>query len=293
MGWAGALAPTLTALSAHALSLLAVVLQLRRRCRRAVAPTIAVVAVTLLSRCHSAVAVTLPLRSCGQPPRVRASRSPALPCRPCRSPLASWPCRRSCRSPQRCRGGWLPRIRALRRTRQPYRPPLALRPSCCCCRHRRWRRWRSPHPGGGNVIVLGVIHRQCERRLVNSRALGRLCHTRRPPPRALMGVVIGFVVTRKCHHCPRRHPSTTRPLPLLCCSCIGPPLLRARALRRRPLPRCRHWGHPPCTRTPLFCWRARHTSALRRLPRTRASRWRPLPRCLRRQCSPRRRASRR
>ena len=79
----------LTALLAHALSLLPVVSQLRQRCRGAVAPTIAAVAVTVPSRCSSAVVVTLPSCSCGRPPRVHASRSTALPRRPCRSPLAS------------------------------------------------------------------------------------------------------------------------------------------------------------------------------------------------------------
>ena len=54
------------------------------------------------------------------------------------------------------------------------------------------------------VIILGIIHRRCERRLVNSRASGRLRHARRPPPRALMGVVIGFVVVGKRRHPPRR-----------------------------------------------------------------------------------------
>jgi hypothetical protein len=49
---------------------------------------------------------------------------------------------------------------------------------------------------GGDVIVLGIIHLRCERRLVNSRASGRLCRARRPPPLALMGAIIllGVVV---------------------------------------------------------------------------------------------------
>jgi hypothetical protein len=159
----------LTALLAHALSLLPVVSQLRQRCRGAVAPTIAAVAVTVPSRCSSAVVVTLPSRSCGRPPRVHASRSTALPCRPCRSPLAS------------CLVGGVVRVVvaawgvvAARTRLAPYlsasRPPLALRPSRHRRRHHRWRRWRSPHCGGGNVIVLGIIHHQCKRRLVNSRA---------------------------------------------------------------------------------------------------------------------------
>jgi hypothetical protein len=58
---------------------------------------------------------------------------------------------------------------------------------------------------GGDVIVLGIIHRRCERRLVNSRASGHLRRARRPPPRALMGIVVGFVVVGKRCHPPRRH----------------------------------------------------------------------------------------
>jgi hypothetical protein len=96
------------------------------------------------------------------------------------------------------------RLRALRRTRQPARPPLALRPSRRRRRHRRWRRCRSPRCGGGDVIVLGIIHCRCERRLVNSRASGRLRRARRPLPRALMGIVVGFVVVGKRRHPPRR-----------------------------------------------------------------------------------------
>lgn len=52
---------------------------------------------------------------------------------------------------------------------------------------------------GGIVIILGIIHRQCERRLVNSRASGHFRCVRRPPPRALMGIVIGFVSVGKRH----------------------------------------------------------------------------------------------
>ena len=53
--------------------------------------------------------------------------------------------------------------------------------------------------------------------------LSRACASgRRPPPRALMGVIVGFVVARKRLHCPRRRLLSTHLLPLLCCPCVGP-----------------------------------------------------------------------
>ena len=103
--------------------------------------------------------------------------------------------------------------------------------------------------GGGDVIVLGIIHCRCERRLVNSRASGRLRRARRPLPRALMGIVVGFVVVGGRPHPPRRRLNATAAASTL-------PMRRATiitraSLWRRPLPRRRPWGHRPRTRQHL------------------------------------------
>jgi len=168
----------LTALLAHALSLLPVVSQLRQRCRGAVAPTIAAVVVTVPSRCSSAVVVTLPLCSCGRPPRVHASRSTALPRRPCRSPLAS------------CLVGGVIRVvvAVVGGGRRAYAPcavlvsfPAALgfAPLLASSSESSLAPLsESSSRGEGDVIVLGIIHHQCKRRLVNSRAPSRLCRAR-------------------------------------------------------------------------------------------------------------------
>jgi hypothetical protein len=82
-------------------------------------------------------------------PRVHASHSPALPRRPCRLPLALCLVGRVVRVVVAVVGGWSPRVRALRRTCQPSRPPLALCLSRRRHRHHRRRRCRSPHCRGG------------------------------------------------------------------------------------------------------------------------------------------------
>ena len=153
------------------------------------------------------------------------------------------PCSRSC---HRCRGGWTSRVRALRRSRQPSRPPSALRPSRRCHRHRHWRHCRSPRHGG---------HRHHPWHHPSSM---------RPPPRQLpcvgpLSLRAEAAAARPDGH---RHwirqrgeapssslaSSSTQPLPLLCRPCVGPTLSRARASRRRPLPCRRPWGHRLRTR---------------------------------------------
>ena len=273
MGWAGALAPTLTALPAPALSLLVVASPLRRRCRGAVAPTIAAVTVTLPSHCLGAVAVTLPLRSRGRSLRVRALCSPALPHRPCRSPMASRPCQRSRRSHPRCRGGWLPCVRASRRISQPSRPPSASCPSRRCCQHRCWRRRRSRPRGGGassssassvvdaNAASLIPVHRAAfvaGVRLVAEAAAARpdwrrcwICRCGEAPSLSLASSVVD--VTAAASSSPVR-PATIIP--------------RTSLAAKWPLPCRRHWGHRSThTQTPLFCaiqapCGARHVRAL-------------------------------
>ena len=96
----------------------------------------------------------------------------------------------------------------------------------CCqhrCRHCCWRRrcGGRRHRPGRRPSSMWTPPRQLP--CIGPPSLCACASRRRPPPRALMGVVVGFVVKRKRRHCPWRRSLSTQTLPLLHCPCVGPP----------------------------------------------------------------------